>query len=238
MARLRSRGARVHCLTNAVAQPFTANVLLAAGATPSMTVAREEIASFTNRADAVLINLGTLDPPRMAAMKAACELCEETGKPFVLDPVMCHLSSLRRDFAVRLLQHAPAILRSNAAEAQAIEEVAPGARVSAGTGAACQVVTGEQDSIVHDGVKYQLANGHPWLSKVTAAGCAQGALMAATSAAAESLPAAAAAALLWMNVAAENAARTAQGPGSFQAALVDCIYNLEPAELIERAKLA
>ena len=34
----------VHCITNSVAQNFTANVLLAAGATPSMTIAEEEIA--------------------------------------------------------------------------------------------------------------------------------------------------------------------------------------------------
>src|SRR5258706_14161368 len=32
LVRLRTRGTRVHCITNAVAQNFTANVLLAAGA--------------------------------------------------------------------------------------------------------------------------------------------------------------------------------------------------------------
>ena len=38
------RRPRVHCITNAVAQNFTANVLLAAGAVPSMTIAPKEIA--------------------------------------------------------------------------------------------------------------------------------------------------------------------------------------------------
>ena len=37
---------RVHCITNAVAQNFTANVLLAAGAIPSMTLSAEEIGAF------------------------------------------------------------------------------------------------------------------------------------------------------------------------------------------------
>ena len=37
---------RVHCITNAVAQNFTANVLLAAGCVPSMTLSAEEIGRF------------------------------------------------------------------------------------------------------------------------------------------------------------------------------------------------
>ncbi len=41
LERLRARRPRVHCITNAVAQNFTANMLLAAGAVPSMTIARQ-----------------------------------------------------------------------------------------------------------------------------------------------------------------------------------------------------
>ena len=52
---------RVHCITNAVAQNFTANVLLAAGAMPSMTIAPKEVGAFAARADALLVNLGTFD---------------------------------------------------------------------------------------------------------------------------------------------------------------------------------
>src|SRR6266540_545291 len=44
LARLRERRPRVHCITNAVAQAFTANVLLAAGAVPSMTIALADVA--------------------------------------------------------------------------------------------------------------------------------------------------------------------------------------------------
>ena len=234
VSRLRVDGARVHCLTNSVAQPLTANLLLAAGATPSMTMAREEIADFVSRADTVLINLGTLDPDRMAAMEIAARLCRETEKPFVLDPVMCHLSPLRRDFALKLMHYSPALMRSNAEEAEAVGSVASGQNAGS---VACRIVTGSVDRVLYDGREWEIANGHPWLSKITAAGCAQGALMAALAAVAENLPAAGLAALLWVNVAAENAARTAHGPGSFQAALLDCVHNLDPAELIEQAKL-
>jgi len=47
--RLRQRRPRVHCITNAVAQNFTANMLLAAGAVPSMTIAPKEIRAFVVR---------------------------------------------------------------------------------------------------------------------------------------------------------------------------------------------
>ena len=51
--RLRARSPRVHCITNAVAQNFTANVLLAAGCVPSMTLVAEEIGAFVAGADAL-----------------------------------------------------------------------------------------------------------------------------------------------------------------------------------------
>ena len=73
MARLRARAPRVHCITNAVAQNFTANVLLAAGCVPSMTISPEEIAQFVARADALLVNLGTFDAERREAVRIARE---------------------------------------------------------------------------------------------------------------------------------------------------------------------
>src|SRR5579862_7363023 len=71
--RLRARAPRVHCITNSVAQAFTANVLLAAGAVPSMTLSADEIGSFVASADALLVNLGTLDKERREAVAAALE---------------------------------------------------------------------------------------------------------------------------------------------------------------------
>ena len=43
VARVRKTRPRVHCITNAVAQAFTANILLATGAVPSMTIAVDEM---------------------------------------------------------------------------------------------------------------------------------------------------------------------------------------------------
>src|ERR1700681_1426166 len=71
LARIRSRAPRVHCITNSVAQAYTANMLLAAGAIPSMTISPEEIAAFVAGADALLVNLGTFDAERRAAIDVA-----------------------------------------------------------------------------------------------------------------------------------------------------------------------
>ena len=68
LERIREKRPRVHCITNAVAQNFTANMLLAAGAVPSMTIAQKEVRAFAARADALLVNLGTFDAERQKAV--------------------------------------------------------------------------------------------------------------------------------------------------------------------------
>ena len=98
LARLRARQPRVHCITNAVAQNFTANVLLAAGAIPSMTIAPDEVGEFVARADALLVNLGTFDAERQAATEAALER-RSRQQPWVLDPVFIDRSPPRAAFA-------------------------------------------------------------------------------------------------------------------------------------------
>src|ERR1700755_2523980 len=77
LKRVRARRPRVHCITNAVAQTFTANILLAAGAVPSMTIAQKEVRAFAARADALLVNLGTFDPDRQKAARAAIAVMNE-----------------------------------------------------------------------------------------------------------------------------------------------------------------
>src|SRR3974377_1168006 len=95
LSRVRGKSPRVHCLTNAVAQNFTANVLLAAGAVPSMTVAPDEIAQFVARANALLIKLGRLDGERRKAATTAIEAATTEQRPWVLDPVFVDRSRQR-----------------------------------------------------------------------------------------------------------------------------------------------
>ena len=95
LSRLRREGTRVHAITNAAAQVLTANLILAAGGTPSLTIAPEEITAFTSRADALLVNLGTLDGDRRAAIPWGIAAAKAQGKPWVLDPVFVDASPPR-----------------------------------------------------------------------------------------------------------------------------------------------
>jgi hypothetical protein len=95
LARLRQERLRVHAITNAAAQAFTANLLLAAGAIPSLTVAPDEVADFTRSAGALLVNLGTLDADRRAAIPRAIAAARASGIPWVLDPVFVDASPPR-----------------------------------------------------------------------------------------------------------------------------------------------
>src|SRR5579875_938904 len=79
LEQLRTRAPRVHCITNTVAQAYTANMLLAAGGVPSMTISAEEIGGFIAGADALLVNLGTFDAERRAATEIAVGAAVESG---------------------------------------------------------------------------------------------------------------------------------------------------------------
>src|ERR1700692_4496089 len=111
LARIKSRAPRVHCITNSVAQAYTANMLLAAGAIPSMTISPEEIAAFAAGADALLVNLGTFDAERRAAIEMALGTAgrrRKATRPWALDPVFIERSPARAQYAQGLIVRGPA----------------------------------------------------------------------------------------------------------------------------------
>lgn len=235
--RLRVRQPRVHCITNAVAQNFTANLLLAAGAVPSMTIAREEVAAFASRADALLVNLGTFDPERRAAADLAIIEIRAAAKPFVLDPVLIDRSPPRAAYARGLLSHRPSAIRMNAAEFAALSgDGSP--QAFAKEQQTIVAITGGTD-IVTDGKRtVRIANGHPLMARVTAMGCAESALVAAALALQADPLTAVGAALLMFGIAGDIAGETANGPGSFGVHILDALFNLDSATILTRAKVS
>jgi len=241
LTRLRARRPRVHCITNAVAQHFTANTLLAAGATPSMTLAADEIGAFVARADALLVNLGTFDAERRAATAAALEVAAERRIPWVLDPVFIDRSEPRADYAQSLVAQNPDALRLNAAEFTALSGAEPEdaalSRYALDT-LAIVALTGTVDRITDGAQQISIENGHPLMARVTAMGCAVSALVAAFLSVESDAFAAVAAALLCFGVAGGIAGERAEGPGSFPAALLDALYALDQHTLTEKARIA
>jgi hydroxyethylthiazole kinase len=240
LARLRASSPRVHCVTNAVAQNFTANALLAFGAVPSMTLSSEEIGAFVQRSDALLINLGTFDRERREATAIAIDTAVRHGRPWVLDPVFIDRAPQRAAYARDLICLNPTAVRLNAAEFGALAEREPAAASVAAYARERNVVvglSGATDWIADGERSISISNGHPLMAKVTAMGCAASALVSACLAVEPDALKATAAALLMVGVAGEMAAANAQGPGTFAAQILDALYGLDEAALVERAKI-
>jgi len=238
LARIRARGPRVHCITNSVAQNFTANMLLAAGAIPSMTTDPAEIREFVASADALLVNLGTLDGERQTAIKEA--LAEAQGHmPWVLDPVFVDRALTRATFALELAARQPDVMHLNDAEFSALAEEPPTpaalARYARERGAVIGL-TGETD-IVTDGARtVAIHNGHALMAKVTAMGCAASALVAACLAVGPDPWEATVAGLILTGIAGELAAHASRGPGTLAAGILDALYALDRRTIVERAR--
>jgi len=239
LARIRARRPRVHCITNSVAQNFTANMLLAAGAVPSMTIAVEEIADFVAGADALLVNLGTLDPERRAVIELAVTAAADRV-PWVLDPVFVDRSAPRAAYARALARRHPGAIRLNGAELGALANAAPGPQTPAQYAAAHASViglTGDRDIVTDGGRTVTIRNGDPLMATVTAMGCAASAIVAACIAVEPDAWRATAAGLILIGVAGEVAAREARGPGTFAAAILDALHGLDAATVTRRARL-
>jgi len=239
--RVRTRTPRVHCITNAVAQNFSANMLLALGAVPSMTIAPDEVGEFAARADALLVNLGTFDAERRAAAEIAVRSVTGEGVPWLLDPVFIERSKPRTVFAKELLAQHPRAVRLNHAELAALTGAAlsePALRACALENDTVLGLTGETD-LVTDGTRIaRIANGHPLMAKVTAMGCAGSAIAAACLAVEPDAWRAITAGLILIGVAGEIAGARATGPGTFAAYMLDAIYALDGTVLTEQARVA
>jgi hydroxyethylthiazole kinase len=240
LERIRARSPRVHCITNAVAQNFSANMLLAAGAIPSMTIAADEVGEFARRADALLVNLGTFDAERRAAAEIAIDAIEQQRKPWLLDPVFIERSPQRTELARSLLAKRPRAVRLNRVEFAALSghdvEGAALARFAQENNVTIGL-TGETDIVLAEGRLICITNGDPMMTRVTAMGCAGSALVGACLAVESDAWVATAAGLLILGVAGQIAAGNARGPGSLAVGILDAVYALDRATLVERARV-
>lgn len=240
LARIRDRVPSVHCITNSVAQQYTANVLLAVGAVPSMTISPEEIVSFVAGADALLVNLGTFDAERRSAIEAAIGAAKTARMPWVLDPVFIQVAPARAHFARQLLTRGPAVVRLNTVEFATLSDDDAGdaaARLAKAHGTVI-ALTGGVDRITDGGRHAIIANGDPLMSFVTAMGCAGSAVVCAALAVEPDPFLAAIAALTLFGVAGEVAAPGARGPGSFSTAIIDVLHSLDSATLRQYARVS
>jgi len=220
----------VLCLTNAVAANFTANCLLAIGAKPAMIEEPSEAAELAAVADAMLVNLGTVNDQQAAVMRAAIKSANEHGTPWVLDPVAIQFLTFRRKLAEEFLSLKPALVRGNHSDIEVLRGMRNEKRGMSGAEQFPTILsTGETDFIYSSSLashSSSLTGGTPLLQSVTATGCAQGAICAAFLGWGQTPGIAAISASKLLKTAGERAAAKANAPGSFQIALLDELWNL------------
>lgn len=246
---LRKHNPVIHAITNYVTAESCADVALAAGASPVMADEPEEVMEITAGADALVLNLGTINFTKQIAMERAAEAAKAKGIPVILDPVGVMTSKLRLDFALKLLNKGYiSIVRGNHSECAALLEGKTGGRgvdnLTEGTeeGEALKTakdaaakfgcvfaVTGAIDNISNGKQAVVLNNGHPLLEDITGSGCMTSMLVAACAAVTKDMLVAAALGVVIMGQSAELAANLLEkkdGPGMFKVRLIDCVYHV------------
>lgn len=265
VSQIRAEKPLIHHITNNVTMNFLANGVLSAGGSPMMVHDACEVEEAVGVADALVLNIGTIDEASAKSMILALRKAFCAEVPVVLDPVGVGLSSFRQELIKKLLFEYSELkgvrprtiltICGNAAEMQFLAEGAWEGKGVDGdlatseddliklAGAAAKqtgcliAMTGSKD-VISDGEKaIVLSHGDPMLSYVTGTGCFATSMVALYQANLKkevtketvNMPVLerTALAILMLTKAAEEAVKTAQGPGSFQQNLLDQLFQLE-----------
>jgi hydroxyethylthiazole kinase len=246
----------VHNITNVVVTNFTANGLLALGASPVMAYSKLEVADMAKIAGALVLNIGTLNENEVEAMLIAGKAANENGVPVILDPVGAGATSYRTKTARQILEQVNiSLIRGNAAEiANVVGEDWVIKGVDAGEGnsdikglaqrAAAKLktvvaITGAEDVITDGTTTFVGYNGHPILTKVTGTGCLLTSVIGAFAAVETKLLQAAVSAIVTYGVAAEIAYEKScgEGPGRFQIEFLNQLALVSPEDVTRLGKV-
>lgn len=251
--RLRQENPLIICITNDVVKNFTANGLVALGASPAMSEWPEDLEDLLPHAGALLINIGTLTDETWQLYKAALTIAERHGVPAVLDPVAVSAGPYRQKVVADLLaNHRIAVVRGNAGEiaclggqvvtskgvdSAAVDDIAAIARATHHALSIPIVATGQTDAVAAGERVATLTNGSAQMPLVIGTGCLLGAVLAGFVAVADADERfdALVEGLAVYNIAGEMAEREigAVKPGSFQVAFLNALHDISAAEVRE-----
>jgi hydroxyethylthiazole kinase len=233
-------------LTNYVTMDFVANCLLALGASPIMSVCREETEELIHVAHSLHINMGTLDNHWVEHAKEACQLAKKHLKPIMLDPVGSGASALRTNTFRELLPYV-SIIRGNASE---ILSYTPSHKLTRGIDsvhstieakpAAIQLARQYEFTVVMSGAIDYITNGKkemnvPYGSSlmplVTGMGCALTAIIAAFRSVIDDSLEASILGTSFFGLSGMLAETKTQYPGSFRMHFIDMLHQADFKEL-------
>jgi hydroxyethylthiazole kinase len=251
---VRGRVPLVQCITNSVVVNFTANTLLALGASAAMVDIPDEAGVFAAVASGLLVNLGTPTAEQRDAMLEAVAAASQAGTPWVLDPVAVGSLPVRTPLAHTLRDLGPSVVRGNASEiiatngsgaggrgvdaSEGVDAAVPSARSLAERTGGVVAISGPVDVVTDGRDLVRISNGDTMLTKITGGGCALGAVIAAFAAIDEDRFATTVAAIAVYTVAAELAAERASGPGSFGVAFLDALATVDADAIRSRAVIS
>ena len=256
---IRQRRPLIHCVSNLVSANDCANLVLAAGASPIMAQAPQEAAHITASASSTVLNTGTPSEEKFRACLLAGQEAARINHPITLDPVGVGASPWRLESVNHLLKHfAPAILRVNLGEAQALTNQDSGEQgvdsLTAATqsqrletalrlakrwaGETAVLLSGPEDILTNGTTAWSVSGGSAQMSQITGTGCMLSVLCGVFSAAEpNALAAAVLAASFWKTCARRAEEAHPPGPGSFRTALLDAAATLTPAACSASARI-
>ncbi|MFT4044315.1 MAG: hydroxyethylthiazole kinase [Gordonia sp. (in: high G+C Gram-positive bacteria)] len=236
---IRSQTPLVYGLTNYIAAPLSANLLLAVGASPAIGGALLSSAQhFATIAGGVWVNLAALNSDGPEVILAAARAAHDGNVPWVFDPVTVGAGAVENEqLAAELLELRPDVIRGNASEVIALAGGASTSRGVDSTAHPAQAlplakelakrtggivsVSGPTDLITDGDTVHEVPGGHVNLTLVTGTGCSLGGLVAAFLAVNDDRLQSATAAHAVLAIAAERAAADTRGTGSFAVRLLD-----------------
>lgn len=235
-------------ITNTVTAESCADITLAAGGSPMMIDEIAEVESLVPNADAVVLNIGTINEQQKALMLKAAEIAHREQVPVILDPVGVMASEYRLQFCLELLRKGYInIVKGNLSECGALvsglaesrgidntlnldKDYALGiAKKGAKEFGAVFAVTGVVDYITDGSKAVVLNSGNPLLADITGSGCMVASLVGACAGVTENYFVAAALGIVIMCQSGELAANFLEkkdGPGMFKARLMDAVYHV------------
>lgn len=253
LSAIRQEKPLIHNITNIVVANFSANGLLALGASPAMANAPEEVEEMASHADALVLNIGTCTSEQVNAMCRAGKAANKKGIPVILDPVAVGATNFRKNAIQQILTEIDiAIIRGNTGEiaylgelnvkikgADALlDKITPDiAMETAKRHNAIVVATGKTD-IITDGENYTLCkNGISMLPYVTGSGCLLTAVIGAFVSVSDDGYQGAVQAVTSYGVAAELAWKEAQGPGTFLSVFLDKLYQITNETVLKHSHI-
>lgn len=254
LQRVRDENPLVHNITNVVVTNFTANGLLALGASPVMAYAPEEVADMVRISRALVLNIGTLNKDVVCSMILAGKTANELGIPVIFDPVGAGATLFRTEMAQKIIAEVKiSVIRGNAAEVAnvlgekwEIKGVDGGSRQGSNVELAVTaaqklrttvVITGKDDVLTDGKTTYLVSNGHPLLTKVTGTGCLLTSVIGAFAGVEKDLLLAGVSALTFYGITAEKAFEKAGdlGPGSFQIEFLNQLSHVSSEDIHQLA---